>query len=263
MLFFLVLLVISLTIQGENLIPDDPHDPRAVLLTSIPSLLFTNGMYTIPGGRTQSVPQMTCISHRLCDRFMPNSILCNNIGTDYTTGDPIWSCQAELATGIRLGRTDISCEGFRTRDDPYILRGSCSCKFELKKESDGYDDDFGAEFVIFLIFVFICVFVALRSQSRSRKQEVYQIPIAEPVIVDHFTSVPNATYVVERNQESNTSGMGGVIAGGIAGYALGSILNNNRNSNNNQHHPSTHTSTSFASSSRRDGTSSTGTQRRG
>jgi hypothetical protein len=45
--------------------------------------------------------------------------------------DPIWQCTAELENGVRLGTTDVVCEGYRDRDDPYVLRGSCGLEYTL------------------------------------------------------------------------------------------------------------------------------------
>ena len=108
-----------------------PNNPNAVRLDSIKSLVFKRNEMT-KGQRTRPVPQLTCVSGAYCGYNEPAVVLCENIGIDYTTGDPNWKCTAELDYGLRFGTTDVICEGFRDRDDPWILRGSCSLEYTLE-----------------------------------------------------------------------------------------------------------------------------------
>lgn len=108
-----------------------PHDDRAVELNSIPQLVLRKGAMTT-GRRTAPVPQLKCVEGSACGTSSePNVVHCTNIGVDYSTGDPSWKCTAELENGLRLGTTDVICEGFRNRDDPWVLRGSCGLEYTI------------------------------------------------------------------------------------------------------------------------------------
>lgn len=109
----------------------DPRDPAAVLMSSVDSLLLRRGELTT-GRRSTPVPQMTCISgpRQCAPANLPTQVMCETVGG--RTNDPIWKCTATLPEGMRLGTTDISCEGFRYPEDPYILRGSCGLEYTLE-----------------------------------------------------------------------------------------------------------------------------------
>jgi len=109
----------------------NPHDDRAVELSTIQSLIFRKDSMST-GRRASPVPQLTCVGGGACGGYgEPTVVHCTNIGTDYANGDPTWKCTAELENGLRLGTTDVVCEGFRDREDPYILRGSCGLEYTL------------------------------------------------------------------------------------------------------------------------------------
>ena len=109
----------------------NPHDDRAIELAEVKQLTFRKDALTT-GRRTSAVPQLSCVGGGACGTYgEPAVVHCTNIGTDYANGDPTWKCTAELENGLRLGTTDVVCEGFRDRDDPYILRGSCGLEYTL------------------------------------------------------------------------------------------------------------------------------------
>jgi len=56
---------------------------------------------------------------------------CTNQGSAYGTEDIQWSCKAELPEELRLGSTEVICEGYDSRDDPYVLKGSCGVEYRL------------------------------------------------------------------------------------------------------------------------------------
>lgn len=60
---------------------------------------------------------------------------CTNTGVD-DRGEPQWDCSADIPRAFRLGRTDVSCEGYSKPTDPYILRGSCGVEYELWRRPD-------------------------------------------------------------------------------------------------------------------------------
>jgi hypothetical protein len=68
--------------------------------------------------RGTPIPQLTCVAG-VCDRadLLPDVVQCvsSGIGAD---GMPQWRCEAQLDDGVRLGRVQVSCEGY---NDPQGL----------------------------------------------------------------------------------------------------------------------------------------------
>ncbi|KAH9253541.1 hypothetical protein BASA81_008588 [Batrachochytrium salamandrivorans] len=117
----------------------EPEDPRALLLSSVNNLVFTEGRLTVSGGRTKPVPQLSCIKGEACGtEYEPTTVMCKNIGEDYNTGDPNWECTTSLQHGLRLGITDVVCEGYRSKTDKYVLKGSCALDYTLEGSVPGY-----------------------------------------------------------------------------------------------------------------------------
>lgn len=56
---------------------------------------------------------------------------CTNKGVD-SARTPQWECKAELPKIWRLGTTDVSCEGYSSPIDAYILEGSCAVEFTIE-----------------------------------------------------------------------------------------------------------------------------------
>ncbi|BFZ61417.1 hypothetical protein YB2330_002482 [Saitoella coloradoensis] len=48
-----------------------------------------------------------------------------------------WSCSADLPATVKLGRTDVVCEGYGSPEDEYVLRGSCTCEYTLYLTDEG------------------------------------------------------------------------------------------------------------------------------
>jgi len=128
--------LMALTIVNESLALGSkhyftPNEDQAVELSTVKSLIFRKDSMTT-GRRTAPVPQLSCVGGGACGGYYePTVVHCTNIGVDYASGDPTWKCTAELENGLRLGTTDVVCEGYRDRDDPYILRGSCGLEYTL------------------------------------------------------------------------------------------------------------------------------------
>merc|ERR1712000_21738 len=70
----------------------------------------------------------------LCDRadLQPDVVQCRSSGLD-ADGMPQWRCKADLDEGVKLGRISVTCEGYESPNDDYILKGSCGLEYELKK----------------------------------------------------------------------------------------------------------------------------------
>lgn len=56
---------------------------------------------------------------------------CENMGSSYGDGDVEWSCSASLPEELRLGSTDVICEGYESADDPFVLKGSCGVEYRV------------------------------------------------------------------------------------------------------------------------------------
>lgn len=110
---------------------DDSGGDESVLLSQVRTLVFKRGKLTA-GRRSSPIPQLSCVGGPCDAANIPDAVMCEQIGTDYATNDPQWKCTATLLNGLELGKTDVSCEGYRHADDRYILRGSCGLKFTLQ-----------------------------------------------------------------------------------------------------------------------------------
>ena len=56
---------------------------------------------------------------------------CKNEGADYDDNNIQWTCSASLPEEFKLGSTDVTCEGFESSDDPFVLKGSCGVEYRL------------------------------------------------------------------------------------------------------------------------------------
>ena len=45
----------------------------------------------------------------------------------------LFQCEADLPSYLKLGRVEVTCEGFDHPDDPYILRGSCGLEYTMEQ----------------------------------------------------------------------------------------------------------------------------------
>ena len=115
----------------------DPAVDR-VLLSSIPSLTFYDGEVT-RARRSAPVAQLACddSGRRLCRRYAPDVVQCVNVAPDESGRPPNWRCEANLPPAVRLGRVQVSCEGWDRPGDAYVLEGSCGLIYRLLPASGG------------------------------------------------------------------------------------------------------------------------------
>ncbi|KAL6467252.1 hypothetical protein MHYP_G00250560 [Metynnis hypsauchen] len=93
----------------------------AVLLRDVQALTLYRGRYTA-ARRTSPVPQLQCVGGSAgCGSFTPEVVQCQNKGWDGV--DVQWECKADMDNWYRFGRVEVSCEGFNSPDDPYVLQG--------------------------------------------------------------------------------------------------------------------------------------------
>ncbi|KAL1980313.1 hypothetical protein VTN96DRAFT_4371 [Rasamsonia emersonii] len=62
---------------------------------------------------------------------------CVNQGYDYDEEDIQWTCTASLPPEFKLGATDVICEGYRSPDDKWVLKGSCGVEYRLLLTEEG------------------------------------------------------------------------------------------------------------------------------
>ncbi|KAK0738319.1 hypothetical protein B0T18DRAFT_394629 [Schizothecium vesticola] len=115
-----------------------PKPKDAILLSQVHSLTFSSHRQTTHR-RVSSIPQLKCISPaRICALHPLPTLHCANTGASYSAEDITWSCTAaSIPTTLRLGSTDVICEGYDSPDDPYVLRGSCGVEYRLVLSEEG------------------------------------------------------------------------------------------------------------------------------
>ena len=78
---------------------------------------------------------------------------CKNEGADYDDNNIQWTCSASLPKEFKLGGTEVTCEGYESSEDPYVLKGSCGVEYRLllieegeRKYGMSNDEDFWSSF---------------------------------------------------------------------------------------------------------------------
>lgn len=86
-----------------------------------------------------AIPQLRCLSDpRLCAKHPVDLMRCTNDGAGWGGAEDVqWTCTAQLPPELRLGTTDVICEGYSGPDDPYVLRGSCGVEYGLALTPEG------------------------------------------------------------------------------------------------------------------------------
>ena len=96
-----------------------------VLLRDVSTLMFERNKLTA-ARRVAPMHQMTQVGGPRVDH---DAILCTNAGWDGK--DVIWECRLRDDVPARLGRFEISCEGYDHAGDAYHLAGSCGIEYTL------------------------------------------------------------------------------------------------------------------------------------
>lgn len=88
--------------------------------------------------------QLTCVGpSKVCNLYDVEVMRCTNEGSDYDTENIQWACRADLPEEFKLGSTEIACEGYASRDDPYVLKGSCAVEYRMLLTEKG-EERFGS-----------------------------------------------------------------------------------------------------------------------
>ncbi|OLL27107.1 Store-operated calcium entry-associated regulatory factor [Neolecta irregularis DAH-3] len=116
---------------------------QKVLLSQIPVLTLYTDKQTAHR-RVPAIPQLSCTGGNACSLIdlLPQTMQCRNMGGAYGKEDIQWSCSTELSPYIKLGKTEMICEGYADPDDTYVLRGSCACEYWLWLTDEG-EERFG------------------------------------------------------------------------------------------------------------------------
>ncbi|TPX14289.1 uncharacterized protein E0L32_005485 [Thyridium curvatum] len=110
---------------------------NAILLSEVRSLTLRADKKTTHR-RVSAIPQLKCVSPRsVCDLHKVDVMRCTNQGSSYDAEDVQWSCTASLPPELKLGSTEVICEGYAGPDDPYVLRGSCGVEYRLVLTDEG------------------------------------------------------------------------------------------------------------------------------
>ncbi|CAM1505502.1 Fc.00g111390.m01.CDS01 [Cosmosporella sp. VM-42] len=111
---------------------------NAILLSEVQSLTLRGNGAMTSHRRVPALPQLKCISRKeICDLYDIDVMRCTNQGSSYGDEDIQWSCKATLPEELKLGSTDVICEGYSSPDDPYVLKGSCGVEYRLALTSKG------------------------------------------------------------------------------------------------------------------------------
>lgn len=102
-----------------------------VKLKDIQALTFFPDKYT-ETRRSEQVRQMSCVG-TYCDWVHLQSIQCYNRGFDGRAVQ--WECKADMPNNYRFGQLTVSCEGYESPSDEYVLAGSCKLKYSIEKRS--------------------------------------------------------------------------------------------------------------------------------
>lgn len=104
---------------------------NAILLSDVQSLTLRAGAKTTHR-RVSPIPQLKCVSSpAICHLYEVDVMRCTNQGSGYDSEDVQWACSASLPPELKLGSTDVICEGYTSPNDPYVLRGSCGVEYRL------------------------------------------------------------------------------------------------------------------------------------
>lgn len=215
-------------------------------LKDVKSMTFYYDRWTT-GKRTAPVLQLDCVGGDACSlsNYLPTVVQCQNVGMN---GYEVqWKCTAELDDNVRLGETTVVCEGYNSRDDKYVLQGSCSLEYKLyttrkyreRKREETYRWDFESKlkkmratqdlpgpekFIIIVYITWAIMAVILILHCCSRRNSIGENSFRPD---NQYQQVPNANpppytkYFDHQRSNSNRPGFwSGFISGGAAGHLL-------------------------------------------
>eukprot|EP01098_Paradermamoeba_levis_P006454 TRINITY_DN2676_c0_g1_i1.p1 TRINITY_DN2676_c0_g1~~TRINITY_DN2676_c0_g1_i1.p1 ORF type:complete len:208 (+),score=43.81 TRINITY_DN2676_c0_g1_i1:97-720(+) len=104
-------------------------DKFKVHITQLKNLAFEKGKLTT-ARRGSPIPQLQCIGGSAKGtKYEPHKIRCENIGQD----KPQWECHTEIQMdNVAIGSVAVSCEGYDSPKDSFVLKGSCGLDYTLE-----------------------------------------------------------------------------------------------------------------------------------
>lgn len=137
---FLLILTLSvlITLTSAARVSNPTKVPKsAVLLSRISTLTLRSGRST-SSRRVNPIPQLQCTGPSgVCALYNVDTMRCKNEGADYDENNVQWTCSASLPEEFKLGGTDVTCEGYESNEDPYVLKGSCGVEYRLLLTTKG------------------------------------------------------------------------------------------------------------------------------
>lgn len=127
---FNLLLLFLLSFTFATIVPmaNGQYSTNRILKADIKSLVLRSNAWTT-SRRSAPLQQLTCKSG--CHLGVPNTVLCENKGSDGTDHFN-WKCETQdLVKGVRFGLVEINCEGYDNIMDPFVLIGSCAMEYSL------------------------------------------------------------------------------------------------------------------------------------
>ncbi|KAF6084850.1 store-operated calcium entry associated regulatory factor [Phyllostomus discolor] len=110
-------------------------DPDRILLRDVKALTLHHDRYTT-SRRLDPIPQLRCVGGTAgCASYTPKVVQCQNKGWDGY--DVQWECKTDLDMAYKFGKTEVSCEGYESSEDQYVLRGSCGLEYSLDYTEHG------------------------------------------------------------------------------------------------------------------------------
>ncbi|KAK8114862.1 hypothetical protein PG999_006931 [Apiospora kogelbergensis] len=111
---------------------------NAILLSQVQTLTLRGGGAQTTHRRVSAMPQLSCVSSpKVCSLHEVDVMRCENKGAGYSDEDIQWSCTASLPPTLKLGGTEVMCEGYSGPDDDYVLKGSCGVQYRLVLTAEG------------------------------------------------------------------------------------------------------------------------------
>ncbi|CAM9492084.1 unnamed protein product [Ascophyllum nodosum] len=206
-----------------------------VLLTNVEALTFTRGLMTT-SRRSPPVPQLVCDPSGTAgcptpEEYQFPNIICRNEGV----GDdlkPRWACTTNgLPNNVALGMVEVSCEGYKSPSDPYVLVGSCGTTYTL----DGTVP--ASPFAIFAVLFAFCCCCSAGMKHRKRCMSSRRPPPPRYHIVSSMhpmtrlnvpmepvtaTAVPldeleeaNASYIDKPKGDAGKAAKGGIVPAAV------------------------------------------------
>nr|XP_027199987.1 store-operated calcium entry-associated regulatory factor-like [Dermatophagoides pteronyssinus] len=123
-----------------------------IKLKDVDSLTFHSGSLT-KSRRNEAVAQLTCVGDDYCNQVNVSTVTCYNNRT--VNNFILWHCEADLPSNYALVQKNISCEGYDSPEDEYILVGSCSLQYYLEDRGIMFKLKM-AIFIIIILLVLSC-----------------------------------------------------------------------------------------------------------